>query len=76
MEAESYCELDGERILAFVRFSGRGKRSGLDIGQTQAKSAYLFHVRSGQVTRFVTYVDRDRALADVRHAPDAVSAGS
>jgi hypothetical protein len=73
MDAESYCELDGERILAFVRFSGRGKLSGLDIGQTRAKGAYLFHVRSGQVTRFVTYFDRDRALADVCHAPDAGS---
>src|SRR5437588_4245866 len=53
MNAESYRGLDGERILVFVRFSGRGKLSGLDIEQTRAQGAYLFHVVSGRVTRFV-----------------------
>ena len=32
-EAEEYRELDGERILVFVRHSGRGKTSGLELGQ-------------------------------------------
>jgi ketosteroid isomerase-like protein len=46
-------------------YSGRGKRSGLEVGQMRAEGAMLFHVRDGKVTRFVGYWDRDRALADL-----------
>jgi ketosteroid isomerase-like protein len=63
--AEAYRELDHERVLVLVRFSGRGKTSGMEIGQVQAEAANLFHVRSGKVTRFVLYWSRDRALADL-----------
>ena len=65
VEAEEYRELDGERILVFSSYSGRGKRSGLEVGQMRAEAAMLFHVRDRKVTRFVGYWDRDRALADV-----------
>ena len=64
-EAEEYRELDGERILVLSSYSGRGKRSGLAVGQMRAEAAMLFHVRDRKVTRFVGYWDRDRALADV-----------
>ena len=64
-EAEDYRELDGERVLVLVRMSGRGKASGLEAGQMGAKAAKVFHVRGGKVTRFVTYWDRERALADL-----------
>jgi ketosteroid isomerase-like protein len=65
VEAKKYRELDNERVLVLARFSGRGKRSGLDVGQTRAKGASLFHIRGGQVTRLVIYWDRERALADL-----------
>src|SRR5690242_2660889 len=62
-EAEEYLALDDERVLVLIRLSGRGKTSGLDIAQVGAgRSANLFHVRSGKVTKFVIYWDRDRAL--------------
>jgi ketosteroid isomerase-like protein len=64
-EAEEYRELDGDRVLVLMHYRGRGKTSGLELGQMQTKNAALFHVRDGKVTRFVTYWDRDRALADL-----------
>jgi ketosteroid isomerase-like protein len=62
---EEYRELDEERVLVLVHLTGRGKSSGLEIGQVQAKGADLFHVRGGKVTRLVLYMDRERALADL-----------
>jgi ketosteroid isomerase-like protein len=64
-EPEEYRELDGERVLVLIHHRGRGKTSGLELGQIQAKNAALFHVRDGKVTRFVAYWDRERALADL-----------
>jgi ketosteroid isomerase-like protein len=65
IEVEEYRELDGERVLAFTRRSGRGQTSGLEIAQGSAKGATLWHVRDGRVTKQVTYWDRDHALADL-----------
>ena len=64
-EAEEYRELDDERVLVLFQFSGRGKTSGLEVGQMHAKGAGLFHVRGGKVTRFVGYFDGERALEAV-----------
>jgi ketosteroid isomerase-like protein len=72
-EAEEYRELDGERVLVLLRFSGRGKTSGLELGQMRAKGANVIHVRDGKVTRIVAYFDRERALADLGLAPDGGS---
>jgi ketosteroid isomerase-like protein len=69
IEPEPYRELDDERVLVLVRYSRRGKTSGLDLAQLQAKGAWLVHVRDGKVTRFVRYWDRERALADLGLAP-------
>jgi ketosteroid isomerase-like protein len=65
VEAQEYRELDDERVLVLSRYSGRGKTSGLELGQMGAKAATLFHIRDGKVTRFVGYWDRERALADL-----------
>jgi ketosteroid isomerase-like protein len=65
VEADEYRELDDERVLVLSRYSGRGKTSGLELGQVGAKAATLFHIRDGKVTRFVGYWDRERALADL-----------
>jgi 2-(1,2-epoxy-1,2-dihydrophenyl)acetyl-CoA isomerase len=69
-EVEGYHELDEERVLVLTRFSARGKTSGLDLSQTRTRAANLFHVRAGTVTKFVQYLDRDRALADLGLPPE------
>ena len=69
VDVGEYRELDHERVLALEYRSARAKISGLRIGQSagesHSKGASLFHVRDGKVKRFVTYFDRDRALADL-----------
>jgi ketosteroid isomerase-like protein len=76
VQAEEYRELDSERVLVLFRPSGRGKTSGVELGQMRARGASLFHIRDGKVTRLVNYLDREHALADLRLAPEAPSAGS
>jgi len=63
--AEEYRELDDGRVLVLDHLGGRGKTSGLDLGQMRTTGAWLFHVRDGSVARMVRYQDRDRALADL-----------
>jgi hypothetical protein len=52
-------------VLVLGRFTGLGKRSGLQLGQIWAKSASLFQVREGKVIELVIYWDRERAFADL-----------
>jgi ketosteroid isomerase-like protein len=72
-EAEDYRELDDERVLVLIRRSGRGKRSGIELGQIASKGAVLYHVQGGRVTRQVVYFDRERALTDLGFAREADS---
>ena len=65
VEADEYRALDDERVLVLVHFSGRGKTSGLEVGDIQMKGANLFHVRGGKVSRLVLYWDREQAFADL-----------
>ena len=67
-EADEYRELDAGRVLVLTRVSGRGKTSGVQIGDLGAE---LFETHDGKVTRIVTYFDRDRALADLGLTPEA-----
>jgi ketosteroid isomerase-like protein len=60
--ADDYRELDGERVLALAHWRGRGKTSGLDLGQMSANVASLFHVCDGKVTTLISYFDHDTAL--------------
>jgi ketosteroid isomerase-like protein len=48
-----------------IRHHGRGKTSGLELGQIASKVASLFHLRDDKVTRLVVYFDRERVLADL-----------
>jgi hypothetical protein len=52
-------------VLVFHRFSGRGRRSGVEVGPTESKGACLFQVVNGKVAKLVLYAHRDRALADL-----------
>ncbi len=63
--AEEYRVLDSERVLVLDDLSGRGKRSGLEIGELGKGGAHLFHVRDGMVRRLVVYDDRNQAIADL-----------
>jgi len=63
--AEEYRELDDERILVFVRRSGRGRVSGLDLSKMRNQGAAIYHFSGGKVTKIVLYFDRERALSDL-----------
>jgi hypothetical protein len=63
--AEDYRELDEERVLVLARFTGRGKISGLELGEIRTKGAHLFYLRDGKVTRYVIYLDLTNALTDL-----------
>jgi ketosteroid isomerase-like protein len=65
IEADEYRELDGERILVLNRQYGRGKMSGLELEEIQAKGAAVFHIRGGKVTKLVLYENYERAFADL-----------
>jgi ketosteroid isomerase-like protein len=60
---ESFEELDGGRVLVLMRNEGRGKGSGIEIGGISARSANVFTVLDGRVTRLQLYWSRDDALA-------------
>ncbi len=64
-EADEFREIDDERVLVLTHLSGRGKTSGLELGQVQTKQANLLRIRYGKVTRLVIYNYRENALADV-----------
>jgi len=64
-EPEEYRELDSERVLVLVRNTGRGKASGVDVGEIHSKAANLFHVNDGKVTKIILYWDRENALVDL-----------
>jgi ketosteroid isomerase-like protein len=63
--AQRYLETDDGRVLVFNLMSGRGRVSGLEVGQTEATGAALFELRDGRVKRLAVYFDPDRALADL-----------
>ena len=52
-------------VLVLNHLSGRGKSSGLEVGQMKRNGAAVLHVRHGKVMRYVSYNDRDRALAEL-----------
>jgi ketosteroid isomerase-like protein len=66
IEAEEYRELDQECVLVLNRYGGRGRTSGLEIGEAGGtRAATIFYVRDGKVIRLVGYNNRDRALVDL-----------
>ena len=62
-EPEQFIVADETRILVFVRNSGLGRTSGVQMDERSV--ANLFEIHDGRVTRLVIYWQRDRALADL-----------
>jgi ketosteroid isomerase-like protein len=73
LTVEEYRELDDARVLVLVQYSGRGKTSGLELGEMRTRTAGLFHLRDGKVTRLVLYWDRERAFSELGLAPEGGS---
>jgi ketosteroid isomerase-like protein len=63
-------ELDHDRVLVLHEWVGRGKGSGVDLGQIRSQAAAVFHVCDGRVKRLVVYLHRDRAVAELGLAPE------
>ena len=60
LDAEEVTEVDGEKVLAVVRFSGRARSTGMEIDQGVAT---VFTIREGRVVRWQNYETRDEAVA-------------
>ncbi len=73
VDVDEYRALDDGRVLVLVRLYGRGKTSGVELGQLSTNAANLLHVGNGKVTRWVRYFDRDRAFADLGLGPQGGS---
>ena len=61
VDAEEVTELDAERVLAVVRFSGHARASGIDVEQ---RVAIVSTFRHGKATRWRIYPSRDEAIAE------------
>jgi ketosteroid isomerase-like protein len=61
VDAEEVTELDTERVLAVVRFSGHARASDMDVEQ---RVAIVCTIRDGAATRWQIYQSRDDALAE------------
>jgi ketosteroid isomerase-like protein len=64
-EAQEYRQLDPERVLVIHHRSARGKTSGLELGRLGSPGAAVIHVRNGKVTRLVSYMNCEHAVADL-----------
>ena len=65
-EAEDCRELTGGQVLVLVHRGGREDTSPFDPESARSKGADLFRLRDGKVTDLVVYLDRERALGDLR----------
>jgi hypothetical protein len=73
-KVEEYRELDGERVLVLQRLSGRGKTSGIELGEIQPNAAGVFYVHDGKVSRITLYYDRERAFSDLGLTQESAAA--
>jgi hypothetical protein len=65
VRVEEYREIDARCVLVLLRFSGRGRTSGLEIGSMSTRNAAVYDIDGGLVRRLALYWDRDRAFADL-----------
>ena len=64
-KADDYRVIDGNRILVLNSFGGRGKTSGVGVGQLMTQGASVWTLHAGRVTRLVLYWNRGRALGEL-----------
>jgi hypothetical protein len=64
-QAEEFRPLDDGRLLVLTRNSGRGKSSGLELGEMQTRGANLLSREGRLVTRFLAYWNRDAVLEEL-----------
>jgi ketosteroid isomerase-like protein len=72
---EEFHELDENRVLVFLRNEGHGRSSGIDVQAISVRSANLFEIRGGKVTKLVAYWDREVAIEEVGFSPGSGSFG-
>jgi ketosteroid isomerase-like protein len=65
VKASEYRELDDERVLVLIDWSGQGRLSGIDLSRAPQRGAILFRIRNGSVTQLIGYGTPERALADL-----------
>jgi hypothetical protein len=63
--ADSYLELDAERVLVLDHRAGRSRASELNLETIRTDGARVFYVCDGTVRRLVVYFNREHALADL-----------
>ena len=68
IDAEEVTELDPERVLAVVRFSGHARGSGMDVEQ---RVAIVCTIRDGKAVRWQICPSRNDAIADASADPRA-----
>jgi len=73
---EEFHELDDQRVLVFLRNEGHGRSSGIDIQEISVKSANVFELRGGKVTKLALYWERQHALDEVGFSPDSDSSAA
>jgi uncharacterized protein len=61
IEIEEIFEM-GDQLLLFLRYSGRGRESGVEV---DARMAHVWTVRDGKAVRLRQYLDRAAALEAV-----------
>jgi ketosteroid isomerase-like protein len=62
---DEFRELDDDRVLVFLRNQGRGRGSGIDVGEISVKAANVFTISGGKVTGLTLYWDRNLAIDDL-----------
>ena len=65
IEADEIRPLGDGRILVLNHLAARAKASGIDVSQMRRNGAAILSVRDGMVIRYLSYFDRERALADL-----------
>jgi hypothetical protein len=65
VDAEEIRTIDDERVLVLTHNRGRGKTSGLELGEMATRGANLFTLGDGKVVRLALYFDRERAFEDL-----------
>ena len=78
IEVVEYRQLDADRVAALFQPLGRGKTSGLELGQMPEKGVAFFTLGGGKVTALTLYWPplSSRDLAELGLAPDAGSSPS